>query len=160
MELLLELNINCIREIWVVLQRITFLNEKVDCTTCKSLYERDFNTVSYNEKWPTDAFEFHIGSGKFLWKDEKRNVLSIWIYIPNTRKTGKSDERLYLILQQAKNHGKIKRTGTCIIQGSILITLNYNVQIIGFTSLSTVIRLWKRKGLFMMLIIMHLIPVL
>lgn len=40
------------------------LDIKVDPTTCKTLYERDFDTVSYNEKWSTDVSAFHIVSGK------------------------------------------------------------------------------------------------
>ena len=40
------------------------LDIKVDPTTCKTLYERDFDTVSCNEKWSTNISEFHIASGK------------------------------------------------------------------------------------------------
>lgn len=40
------------------------LDKKVDRTTCKTLYERDFDTVSCNEKWSTDVSAFHIVSGK------------------------------------------------------------------------------------------------
>lgn len=40
------------------------LDIKVDPTTCKTLYERDFDTVSCNEKWSANISEFHIASGK------------------------------------------------------------------------------------------------
>ena len=98
-----------------------------------------FNITRKTSFW---VFSQFILCYTVFWKDEEWDVLRTWIWVPYIGRIGMCYEWIHTLLQRRKNTDKIKRPNSLPgKESSLIMSVNYSVQEIGFTPNSLTVKL-------------------